>query len=69
MTLNFDADQIQARIAAFIALSRLVPMEGFILSPVVIEGVTVDASLNLNTLQSLTNFFESEFLNEQLIGA
>ncbi len=69
ITLNFDTDQIQARIAAFIALSRLAPMEGFSLSPVVIEGVTVDASLNLNTLQSLTNFFESEFLNEQLIGA
>lgn len=69
ITLDFDSEQIQARVAAFIGLSRLAVIEGYALNTVSITGVTVDTSLNLTTLTSLDNFFDSVYLNEQLIGA
>jgi hypothetical protein len=69
ITLNYNADQIQARVAALIGLSRLAVIKGYVLNAVVINGVTVDATLNLTTLTSLSNFFDSEYLNEQLLGA
>jgi hypothetical protein len=69
ITLDFDSEQIQARVEAFIGLSRLAVIEGYTLNTVSITGVTVDTSLNLTTLTSLDNFFDSVYLNEQLIGA
>lgn len=69
ITLNYDANQVQARVAAFIGLSRLVVIEGYVLNTVTINDETVNATLNLTTLTSLNDFFDSEFLNEQLIGA
>ncbi len=69
ITLNYDANQVQARVAAFIGLSRLVVIEGYVLNAITINDETVNATLNLTTLTSLNDFFDSEFLNEQLIGA
>ena len=51
----------------FIGLSRLAVIEGYALNTVSITGVTVDTSLNLTTLTSLDNFFDSVYLNEQVV--
>ena len=69
ITLNYNANQVQARVAAFIGLSRLVVIEGYVLNAITINDETVNATLNLTTLTSLNDLFDSEFLNEQLIGA
>ncbi|MGB1097018.1 MAG: hypothetical protein ACPG2Y_00290, partial [Acholeplasmataceae bacterium] len=66
MTLTFDQENTQSRIAPFIGLSRLVVIEGYILNAITFEGVDIDASKDLTGLNSIQNFFESEFMNAQL---
>ena len=64
----YDSTQVQARIEAFIGLSRRVVMEGFILNTITFNGFVGDAMLHLIPLSTLNNFFDSMFLNEQLLG-
>jgi hypothetical protein len=66
MTLSFDQVNTQSRIASYIGLSRLVVIEGYILNSMTFEGVDIDTSKDLTVLNSIQNFFESEFMNEQL---
>lgn len=66
MTLSFDQASTQSRIAPFIGLSRLVVIDGYILNSMTFEGVDIDTSKDLTVLNSMQNFFESEFMNEQL---
>lgn len=65
----YDASQVQARIASLIALSRWVIIEGYILNTITFSEVDGDAMKNLTSLTSLNNLFDSEFLNELLLGA
>jgi hypothetical protein len=66
MTLSFDQANTQSRIAPFIGLSRLVVIDGYILNSMTFEGVDINTSKDLTVLNSMQNFFESEFMNEQL---